>query len=107
MSFAQRPDVFSFDSSPYEKSTSGAEAPISVRNSYVGVKTATYKDSAIKTNRAQDMIYQLTWKFLPGLRGLSCSDFRATPTAAPNTEQGVAIDCPSERDCNALLQELK
>ena len=39
------------------------------------------------------MIYQLTWKILPGLRGLSCSDFRATPTATPNTEQGVAIDC--------------
>jgi len=53
------------------------------------------------------MIYQLTWKILPGLRGLSCSDFRATPTAAPNTEQGVAIDCASEHDCNALLQELE
>ena len=44
------------------------------------------------------MIYQLTWKILPGLRGLSCSDFRATPTAAPNTEQGVAIDCANEGD---------
>jgi hypothetical protein len=53
------------------------------------------------------VIYQLTWKILPGLRGLSCSDFRATPTAAPNTEQGVAIDCANERDCNALLQELE
>ena len=50
------------------------------------------------------MIYQLTWKILPGLRGLSCSDFHATPTAAPNTEQGVAIDCASERDRDALLQ---
>jgi hypothetical protein len=53
------------------------------------------------------MTYQLTFKILPGLRGLSCSDFRATPTAAPNTEQGVAIDCASERDCNALVQELE
>jgi hypothetical protein len=53
------------------------------------------------------MIYQLTFKILPGLRGLSCSDFRATPTAAPNTEQGVAIDCANEQDCNALLQELE
>lgn len=53
------------------------------------------------------MIYQLTWKILPGLRGLSCSDFRATPTATPNNEQGVAIDCANERDCNALLQELE
>ena len=53
------------------------------------------------------MIYQLTWKILPGLRGLSCSDFRATPTAAPNTEQGVAIDCASERERDALLNELE
>ena len=53
------------------------------------------------------MIYQLTWKILPGLRGLPCSDFRATPTAAPNTEQGVAIDCATERDRDALLQELE
>jgi hypothetical protein len=53
------------------------------------------------------MIYQLTWKILPGLRGLSCSDFRAIPTAAPNTEQGVAIECANERDRDALLQELE
>ena len=53
------------------------------------------------------MIYQLTWKILPGLRGLSCSDFRATPTAAPNTEQGVAIECANEGDRDALLQELE
>jgi len=53
------------------------------------------------------MIYQLTWKILPGLRGLSCSDFRATPTAAPNTEQGVAIDCANDQDRDALLQEIE
>jgi hypothetical protein len=53
------------------------------------------------------MTYQLTFKILPGLRGLSCSDFRATPTAALNTEQGVAIECANERDCHALLQELE
>ena len=53
------------------------------------------------------MIYQLTWKTLPGLRGLSCSDFGATPTAAPNTEQGVAIECTTESECNALLNELE
>ena len=53
------------------------------------------------------MIYQLSFKILPGLRGLSCSDFRATPTAAPNTEQGVAIDCTTESECNALLNELE
>jgi hypothetical protein len=53
------------------------------------------------------LIYQLTWKILPGLRGLSCSDFRATPTATPNTEQGVSIDCTNESECNALLRELE
>ncbi len=53
------------------------------------------------------MIYQLTWKILPGLRGLSCSDFRATPTAAPNTEQGVAIECANATECEALLRDLE
>jgi hypothetical protein len=53
------------------------------------------------------MVYQLTWKILPGLRGLSCSEFRATPTTGPNTEQGVAIDCANERELDALLNELE
>ena len=53
------------------------------------------------------MIYQLTFKILPGLRGLYCSDFRATPTAAPNTEQGVAIECETDAERDALLQELE
>ena len=53
------------------------------------------------------MIYQLTWKILPGLRGLSCSDFRATPTAAPNTEQVVAIECANDTERDALLRELE
>jgi len=53
------------------------------------------------------MIYQLTWKILPGLRGLSCSDFRATPTTTPNTEQGVAIECANDTERDALLRELE
>ena len=53
------------------------------------------------------MTYQLTFKILPGLRGLSCSDFRATPTAAPNTEQGVAIDCDTDAERDAFTQELE
>ncbi len=53
------------------------------------------------------MIYQLTWKILPGLRGLSCSEFRATPTAAPDNERGVAIECASEAECAVLVQELE
>ena len=53
------------------------------------------------------MIYQLTWKTLPGLRGMSCSDFSATPTSAPNNEQGVAFECGSEAECAELLLKLE
>jgi hypothetical protein len=53
------------------------------------------------------VIYQLTWKILPGLRGLSCSEFRATPTTAPDNERGVAIECAGETECSALLSELE
>jgi hypothetical protein len=55
----------------------------------------------------EELIYQLTWKILPGLRGLSCSEFRATPTSAPNNEQGVAFECASEAECAALVQKLE
>jgi hypothetical protein len=53
------------------------------------------------------MIYQLTWKILPGLRGLSCSEFRATPTGVPNNDQGVAFECTGEAECAALLEHLE
>ena len=53
------------------------------------------------------MIYQLTWKILPGLKGLSCEGFRATPTSAPNNEQGVAFECASEAECAGLLLKLE
>jgi hypothetical protein len=53
------------------------------------------------------MTYQLTWKILPGLRGMSCSDFRATPTETPNNEQGVAFESATQAECDALLNELE
>jgi hypothetical protein len=53
------------------------------------------------------MFYQLSWTTLPGLRGLSCSEFRATPTTAPDSVRGVAVECPSEADREALLAELE
>jgi hypothetical protein len=53
------------------------------------------------------MMYQLTWKILPGLRGISCSEFSATPTATPNNEQGVAFECSTEAERDALLGELE
>ncbi len=53
------------------------------------------------------MIYQLTWKILPGLRGLSCSDFRAVPTNLPNNEQGVVLECASEAECENFVRQLE
>ena len=38
---------------------------------------------------------------------MSCSDFRATPTDAPNNEQGVAFECATQAKCDALLNELE
>jgi hypothetical protein len=53
------------------------------------------------------MIYQLGWTTLPGLRGLSCSDFRAVPTAAPDTNRGVAIEFASESDRDDFLRRIE
>jgi hypothetical protein len=53
------------------------------------------------------MIYQLGWSTLPGLRGLACSDFRATPTTAPDNEGGAAVEIESEAQRDGLLQQLE
>jgi hypothetical protein len=53
------------------------------------------------------MMYQLTWKILPWLRGMSCSGFSATETTSPNNEQGVAFECSNETECDSLLRELE
>jgi hypothetical protein len=53
------------------------------------------------------MMYQLGWSTLPGLRGLSCSDFRATPTAAPETEHGVAVEFANETERDDFLRQLE
>jgi hypothetical protein len=42
------------------------------------------------------MIYKLGWTTLPGLRGLSVSEFRAAPTESPDNESGVAIAFENE-----------
>jgi hypothetical protein len=54
-----------------------------------------------------EMFYQLSWTTLPGLRGLSCSEFRATATAAPDNERGVAVECASEAERDAFLADLE
>jgi hypothetical protein len=53
------------------------------------------------------MIYQLSWKILPGLRGMSCSEFSATQTTAPNNQQGVAFECSNQAECDSFLRELE
>jgi hypothetical protein len=53
------------------------------------------------------MIYQLGWATLPGLRGLSCSDFRATPTETPDKERGVAVEFASDSERDVFLRQLE
>lgn len=53
------------------------------------------------------MTYQLNWQTLPGLKGLSCSNFRAVATHAPDADRGVAFECADEAGCVDLLQRLE
>jgi hypothetical protein len=53
------------------------------------------------------MIYQLGWSTLPGLRGLSVSDFRAAPTDAPDNERGAAVELAGEGERDAFLREIE
>jgi len=52
-------------------------------------------------------MYQLGWSTLPGLRGLSCSSFRATPTAAPDNEHGVVVEFATEAERDNFLRHLE
>ena len=53
------------------------------------------------------MLYQLGWTTLPGLRGLSCSDFRAVATNAPDSINGVAVEFASEAELDEFLKQLE
>ncbi len=53
------------------------------------------------------MIYQLGWATLPGLRGLSVSEFRAMPTDAPDNESGVAIEFANAREREEFLRQIE
>lgn len=44
---------------------------------------------------------------MPGLRGLSCNAFRATPTAAPDNERGVAIEFANDAERDDFLKQLE
>lgn len=53
------------------------------------------------------MMYQLGWSTQPGLKGLSVSDFRATPTDAPDNERGVALEFTSDEERESFLGEIE
>ena len=53
------------------------------------------------------MIYQLNWQTLPGLKGISCSNFRAVATHSRDSERGVAFECASETECADLMLRLE
>jgi hypothetical protein len=53
------------------------------------------------------MLYQLGWTTLPGLSGLSCSEFRATSTTEPDNERGVAIELVDELERDVLVSRLE
>jgi hypothetical protein len=53
------------------------------------------------------MMFQLGWATLPGLRGLSVSEFRATPTSSPDLAAGVAMEFASQAECDAFLREIE
>ena len=53
------------------------------------------------------MMYQLGWSTLPGLRGLSCSDFRAMPTDAPDNVAGVAVEFATEAERDDFLRQVE
>jgi hypothetical protein len=53
------------------------------------------------------MKYQLSWTTLPGLKGLSCSEFRAVPTQAPDNESGVAVELENDEARDELVRQLE
>jgi len=52
-------------------------------------------------------LYQLGWATLPGLRGLSVGEFRATPTDMPDNDRGVAMEFASEAERDGFLREIE
>ena len=44
---------------------------------------------------------------MPGLRGLSVNEFRATPTDAPDNERGVAVEFAGDDERDAFLRQLE
>jgi hypothetical protein len=53
------------------------------------------------------MLYQLGWTTLPGLRGLSVSEFRAARTTTPDNEKGIAVTFANDAECDSFVRQLE
>src|SRR5260370_20272671 len=53
------------------------------------------------------MGYQLGWTTLRGLRGLSVSEFRATPTTTPDNERGVAVEFATDAERDDFMRKIE
>ena len=53
------------------------------------------------------MLYELGWTTLPGLRGLSCSEFRAVVTESPDYVNGLAVEFATDSERNEFLKQLE
>lgn len=53
------------------------------------------------------MIYQLGWTTLPGLRGLSCSEFRAVATETMDSVNGVVAEFANDSERDDFLKQLE
>jgi hypothetical protein len=56
------------------------------------------------------LIYQIRWATEPGLRGISCSEFRATQLPAgtkPDNEGGVALEFADDEAAGKFVRQLE
>lgn len=53
------------------------------------------------------MMYQVGWTTLPGLRGLSCSEFRAVAADSAGAVNGVGVDFATDAEREEFLQQLE
>jgi hypothetical protein len=53
------------------------------------------------------MMYQLGWTTLPGLRGLSVSEFRASQADVPDLQRGVAVEFGTDAQRDQFLRQIE
>lgn len=72
-----------------------------------GLRRAELQIPRSARNGQVGLLYQLNWQTLPGLKGLSCSNFRAAATDSPDADRGVVFECASEAQCTDLMLRLE